>query len=292
MVAPDSYESLLTRHRTTSTTVRVGLAVYPEPSHLPLFAARDWDIATDQGLALVLDATGDHAARLAALEAGRCDVIAAEPLFLLDPAVTGAEPIGCFFTGSAGVLARTDRLVKLRDGELVRVATAAASETMERLCRRIFQGWAGNRGFAVAETQITLEPGGTDPVEDLRRGYDAVWPALAGLEGVRAALGGMETTLLTAEDAGLPGFAALELVAAGEPSDLLESRWTALVAAVEIAIRRLQADPARALALWRAIAGDRDDAEAIITATLPCFRLPVDRNPARWRALGALLRDR
>lgn len=292
MVAPDSYDSLLTRLRHTATTVRLGVSARAEPSQLPLHGLRDWAIADSFGLAVEIDVFAGDAMGFADLQSGRFDVIAAPPMTLLEAAAPDAEPLACFFAAPGGLLARADRLVKLRNGEPVLVSTARPGQAMDRLCRRIVQGWAGAHGFAVAETQITLAAGAEDPVEDLGRGFDAAWPVTVCDEGVRVGTRRLETVFLTADDAGVPGFAALELVAISQGGAAPTAAHHApLLAAIEAAIRRLQAEPARAAALWRAVSGTEADAEEIVAAALPYFQLPLDRRPGRWRRLADLLRD-
>jgi ABC-type nitrate/sulfonate/bicarbonate transport system substrate-binding protein len=273
-------------------TLRIGLEWFLGPHHLALIAARDCGLAAKRRLALVLDEPKEHDGAFPALGRGRCDLILAGPLRLLEPRAHACEPLGCLFETRGGVLVREDRLGKLRAGETIRVASPLPAPLTDSLCRRVLQGWAGNQGFAVAETQIAVEPAGFDHVENLSAGFDATWLAFANVEEILARLRGLAVRLVTAEDGGLPGFSALELVARkGRVPD--EIAWhEALISVLEAAARRLRADPSAATALWReATSADGEGAARIVEATLPCLKAPLNRDPARWRAFEALFED-
>ena len=101
----------------------------------------------------------------------------------------------------------------MRAGKIIHVASTISCPLTDRLCcRRILQGWAGTQGFAVAETQIVVEPAEFCHVDSLRAGFDAAWLAFANTDEVAARQQGMAVRLLTEEQAGLPAFSALELV--------------------------------------------------------------------------------
>jgi hypothetical protein len=270
--------------------LRIRLERFLNPSHLALIMARDCGLAAARGLALVLEEPWENDDGFANLEHGRCDLILTGPLHLLEPVARAGEPLGCLFETDGGVLVREDRLGKLRAGETIRVASSVAAPLMDSLCRRILQGWAGNQGFAVAETQIAVEPAGFHHVDNLRAGFDAAWPAFANLEKTSARLRGLAVRLVTAEEAGLPGFAVLELVARRyrRPDEI--GRHEALISVLETAACRLQADPSAATALWRRTSGaDGADTARIVEATLPCLKSPLNRDPTRWRILETLL---
>jgi hypothetical protein len=226
---------------------------------------------------------------LAALERRRCDLILTGPLQLLELEARACEPLGCLFETKGGVLVREDRLGKLRAGETLRVASPVSAPLTDRLCRRILQGWAGNQGFAVAETQIALESAGFDHIENLQAGFDAAWLAFANVAAVSARLRRLPVRLVTAEEGGLPGFSALELVARKHRRSDEIARHEALISVLEATAGRLRADPSIATALWREVSGDgSEEAARIVEATLPCLKTPLNRDPARWRMLEAL----
>jgi hypothetical protein len=162
----------------------------------------------------------------------------------------------------------------------------------DSICKRILQGWAGSQGVAIAETQITIEPAGFNHVDNLLAGFDAAWLAFANVEGVAARQRGLAVRLLTAEEVGLPGFSALELVARRNRRAEEVEKHETLVSVLEMATRKLRADPRRAVALWREASGnDSEEAARIVEATLSCLKLPIDRTPNRWRTLDALLQE-
>lgn len=290
MTAPDASAFPMTETR-PAITLRVGLEWYLNPDHLALIAVRERRFGSG-GIDLVLDEPKDHYDGFAALEQHRCDLILTEPLHLLEPMAAGCEALGCIFATRGGVLVREDRLGKLRGGELLRVASPVSSPIADRLCRRILQGWAGNSGFAVAETQIMVEPAGFHHVDNLQAGYDAAWLAFANIEAVEAAERGLAVRLITAEEGGIPGFSALELVARRNRSADEAARHDRLIGALEEVTAALQADPVAAISLWQAVSGDGSEKAAkIVRATLPCLKARVDRRPERWQALSMLLED-
>ncbi len=270
--------------------VRVGVARVLDPGHLALLAARDWGLAAARGIALILEETNVRSDGFAVLESRDCDLVVTEPLRLLEPSARGCEPLACLFETRGGVLAREDRLGKLRAGETFRVASSISGPLTDHLCRRILQGWAGSQGFAVAETQIVLEAASFDHLNNLEAGFDAAWVAHANVEGVSARQRGIKARLLFPEDVGLPGFSALELVARkSRRADEIE-RHEALISTLETAAWRLKSDPNAAIELWRQAGGDAaEETAAIILATLACLMTPPNRNPRRCKSLEDML---
>lgn len=291
MTAPDSSSPILLRERETAAALRIGLERVLHPGHLALAAVRAAGLASGDD-ALVLQEPEDRYEGFAALRARKCDLVVAGPLNLLEPMAGGCEPIGCIFASAGGVLVREDRLGKLRGGEILHVATPASGPLSDGLCRRVLQGWAGNQGFAVAETQVVVEAIGRQPVDGLEADYDAVWLAYGPVDAVAASRRGLPVRLVTAEEAGLPPFAALELVARKDRPAEEVARHEALVADLEQAASRLAADPEGAVALWRSASGDGSEtAAAMVLATLPFLQTRLDRRPAHWQALRDLFED-
>jgi ABC-type nitrate/sulfonate/bicarbonate transport system substrate-binding protein len=293
MMASDCSSPVAAGTRTDDrTTLRIGLEGYLNPGHLALIAARDWGLAAARGISLVLDEPKDRHDGFAALERGDCELILTGPLHLLEPPARGCEALGCLFETRGGVLAREDRLGKLRAGETIRVASPVRGPLTDRLCRRILQGWAGTQGFAVAETQIGVEPAGFHHIDNLQAGFDAAWIAFANVDEVSARRRGLAVRLLTAEQAGLSSFSALELVArkSRQPAEI--ERHEALISLLDIAARRLKSDPQAALGVWRKASGDEgEEAAAVVLATVPCLMAPLNRSPRRWRSLEGLLQE-
>ena len=292
MTAPDCSSLVVTGDRAGDrTTVRVGLQWPLKPDYLALIAARDWGLAASRGISLELSEPKAHSDGLAALERGECDLILINPLHLSDAPAYGCEALGCLSQTRGGVLAREDRLGKLRAGEIVRVASTISGPLSDSLCRRVLQSWAGTQGFAVAETQIVVEPAEFYHVDSLRAGFDAAWLAFANTDEVAARQQGIAVRLLTEEQAGLPGFSAFELVArkASRPDET--QRYEMLITLLETAVRRLKSDPQAAVRLWRQASGHDSDEVAQVLATLPCLLIPPNRTPGRWNVLAGLLQE-
>jgi hypothetical protein len=288
-----TFSSALRRDLAENITLRINLEWLLNPDHLALIDVSGADIAAGgERLQVILDQPRQHCDGFVALKQRRCDLIVIEPIHLLEPSATDFVAVGCIFETQGGVLVREDGIDKLRSGESLRVATPVSRPMMDRFCRRILQGWAGNRGFAVAETQILIETAGFRHVDNLAAGFDAAWLAFANIEGVEATQRGLAVRLVTAEEAGLPGFSALELVARKDRSAQEAARHEAVIMALEQAAARLQADPDAAVALWQATSGDTSpSAVAMVRATLPCLKTRADRRPARWQAVQDLLQE-
>jgi NMT1/THI5 like protein len=271
--------------------LQIGLEQPLHPGHLALIAARDGAIAA--GPTLVLQAPGASGDGFAALARGDYDLILSSPLQVLRPEAQRFEALGCLMvTRGSGVLVREDRIGKLRAGETIRVASPFSDPVSNGLCRRTLQSWAGSEGFAVAETQIAVEPAGFGHVDNLQAGFDAAWLAVANVDEIQARRRGPAARLLSAEAAGLPGFSALELVARKARGADEIARHEALIAALEEATPILRADAGLALRLWRVASGDQsEEAEDVVQASLKCLKAPLDRAPGRWRALKALLQE-
>lgn len=291
MTAPSLSSPTLLRERQTAARLRVGLERALHPGHLALAAIRASSAAS--AVALALQAPDVDFDGFAALRARECDLVIAGPLALLEPATSSGEAIGCIFASPGGVLVREDRLGKLRGGEVLHVATSAAWPIADGLCRRVLQGWAGNQGVAVAETQVVVEEvAGRQPADVLEGGFDAAWLAYAPVDAVAAAGRGLAVRLVTAEDAGLPPVAALELVARKDRPAEEVARHEALLTDLEQAASRLAADPEGAVALWRSASGESSEtAAAMVRATLPFLQTRIERRPAHLQALRELFED-
>jgi NMT1/THI5 like len=275
---------------TFCTPLRIRLDWHLNPDHLPLIALRASAIGL--GAELILEEPTVHGEGFEALARGECDLIVSEPLHLLEPMARAAEALGCFLETKGGVLVRADCLDRLRGGETLHVASPVSGRLTDGLCRRMLQRWAGRHGFAIAETQIAVGRAGLSHVESLEAGFDAAWLAFANVEAVAIQHRGLAVRLLTPEEVGLPGFSALELVARKTRSANEIARHEAFVAALERESLHLQADPGAAVALWQAACGCRDEETAtMVAATLPCLKVPIDRAPARWASLEALLAE-
>ncbi len=288
MTAPDTSSPRVIRE-SGSAALSIGLERPRHPGHLGLIAVQVAGLGAAEGLSLSLHEPEDRKDRFAALRARERDLVLAAPLDLLEPAAAGCEAIGCIFAASGGVLVREDRLGRLRGGETLRVATPSAGPIGVGLCRRVLQGWAGNQGFAVAETQVVVDAVAERPLEALTAGYDAAWLAYGCTDAIEASRAGLAVRLVTTEEAGLPAVAALELVACKDRSPQEIARHDALIVALEAATAGLVAAPERAVALWQR-SGGGDDADRVQT-TLPFLKKTVDRSPARWRALHELFAE-
>lgn len=283
---------------THPAALRIGLERFLNPQHLPLLAVRDWEWGQSGDFSVVLEAPDQQGNGFAALERGRCDLITACPLQLTEARASGCEALGCFLESHGGVLMREDRIGKFRGGEVVHIAASLSSPLTDGLCRRILQSWAGAQGWAVAETQILVEPAAADPVDQLVSGCDGVWLAFSDVDEISARQRGLSLRMLTADQAGFPEFAALELVARKRRSAEEIALHERFVAAMDAATTRLRKNPEEAVALWSAAAAGSGtkaiattEAADVVRATLACLKSPMNRQADRWNALFAAFAD-
>lgn len=272
-------------------TLRIALEWYLNPDHLPLLAARE-RLRAD-GLAVELIAPDDHYDGFVALADGSVDLVVNEPLHLVERRALRLAAHGCFFATDGGVLMHRAALDKLRAGAPVRIASPVSVPTTDQLCRDILAGWLAREAGAAPTADVQIEPAGFAHVDNLAAGFDGAWLAFANVEGVSAGVRGLDTVMITTAAAGLPDFSALELIAAADAPAELRSVIAGLVAAMNQAIPRLQADPEAARRLWQAASGEAASAEsdAVVAATLPRLCAPVRRDAARWRPMWRYLHD-
>jgi ABC-type nitrate/sulfonate/bicarbonate transport system substrate-binding protein len=269
-------------------SLRIALEWFLNPDHLPLIAARE--ALRGQGLAIELVAPDDHYDGFAALADGAVDLVVNEPLHLVERRPLPLAAHGCFFATDGGVLMQRAALDRLAAGGAVRIASPVSVPTTDSLCRDILAGWLARRGGTLDPAQVHIVAAGFAHVDNLAAGFDGAWLAFANVEGVSAAVRGLDVVMVTTAEAGIPHFSALELIAAAAPPPLRQA-IAALVAAMDAAIPALQADPAAAAHLWYAASGEAHSAEtdAIIAATLPRLVAPVRRDAARWRPMWRYL---
>lgn len=272
--------------------LRIALEWFLNPDHLPLIAARDhlrgngWDID--------LVVPDDHYDGFQALGEGAVDMVVNEPLHLVEQRAIRLISHGCFFATEGGVLMHRAALDALVAGSMVRIASPVSNATTDALCLDILTGWVTQQGGKLDPSQIGIEAAGFAHIENLASGYDGAWLAFANVEGVAAQVRGLDTQLITTAEAGIPNFSALELIgAANAPPDVCDA-IRAYVATLEQVTPMLCGDPAAARTLWYAASGEAVSAEAdaIVTASLERFLVPVRRDADMWRPMWRYLHER
>ncbi len=272
--------------------LRIALEWFLNPDHLPLIAARERLRA--EGVEVELIVPDDHYDGFEALGRGEVDLVVNEPLHLVEQRDLSLTSYGCFFATDGGVLMHRAALERLVAGQRVRIASPVSNPTTDQLCRDILSGWMEAQGQALADNQIVIEAAGFSHVDNLTDGYDGAWLAFANVEGVSAQVRGLDTQLVTTAEAGIPNFSALELIGAATAAENVRQVIGHLVATLNAVTPTLQADPAAAQQLWYAASDEprSEEADAIVTASLPKFLAPVQRDITMWRPMWRYLHDR
>lgn len=266
-------------------TLKIALEWFLNPDHLPLLAARE--AAAAEGDTMELVVPDDHYDGFEALANGQVDAVVNEPLHLMERHRAALRSLGTFFHTDGGVLLSRSAQQRLREGGAIRVSSPVSNPVTDGLCRDILCGWFQRQGVAMHPSQITVYEGGFDHVANLRSGADAAWLAFANIEGVMVREAGLAVDMVTTTAGGVPGFSALELIAARRPEPAQQAALERLVARLNQAIPALQADTERARSLWYAATGETPNptTDAMVTDTLTRFVAPVRPDAERWRAV-------
>lgn len=264
--------------------LRIALEWFLNPDHLPLLAARE-------ALAGVVDVElvvpDDHYDGFAELEAGRVDLVTNEPLHLLERHGAPLRSLGTFFHTDGGILITAAARQRLLDGGAIRVSSPVSNAVTDGLCRDIVAGWLQRQGKPFAPSQVSVHEGGFEHVDNLVKGADAAWLAFANIELIDALQRGLDVSLISTTDGGVPGFSALELIGRRDPTPTQQVACARFVAAMNDAIVHLQAHPAEARALWYRASGRAPSVaiDATIDDTLTRFVAPVRADGERWLAV-------
>ena len=269
--------------------LRIALEWFLNPDHLPLLAARAR--LRSEGLDVELVVPDDHYDGFDALANGQVELVVNEPLHLVERRPSRLISYGCFFATDGGVLMHRVALDRLAVGDSIRIASPVSNPTTDRLCRDILAGWMSQQGRTLEGDRVSIEPAGFAHVDNLAAGYDGAWLAFANVEGVAARVRGLETQLVTTSQAGIPNFSALELIGSAGAHEAARAAIAKLVAALDLVIPELRADPAAARRLWYTASGEvpGEEADAIVDDSLGRFLAPVRPNIDLWRPMWRYL---
>lgn len=267
--------------------IEVALEWFLNPDHLPLIVGVHEGLFAAQGLEVALEVPDDHYDGMAGVTEGTVAFAVNEPLHMLDVARPGLRACGCFFETEGGVLLHRRAVDALFAGERVRIASPVAGEATDAIARLILRRWAQARGRAVADAQVAIEAAGFHHLDNMASGYDGAWLCFANFEGVQARLSGLDAEFVTARDAGLPNFSALELFTSADFLRDHPSVVDRFRAVLDAAVERLSGDVAYAQSAWREHGGEPPTplADAIVADTCTRFVRPVRPDPERWRPL-------
>src|SRR5690606_19964885 len=95
----------------------------------------------------------------------------------------------------------------------ITVSSPVSNPVTDGLCRDILAGWLQRQGHGpLQEGQVTVREAGFNHVDNLAAGADAAWLAFANIELIDAHQRGLDISMISTTDGGIPGFSALELI--------------------------------------------------------------------------------
>jgi ABC-type nitrate/sulfonate/bicarbonate transport system substrate-binding protein len=267
--------------------VDVALEWFLNPDHLPFLAGIEEGWFAAEGLEVELIPPEGHYDGLAEVEAGRVAFACNEPLHMLDAARPGLRALGCFFETEGGVMLTPAGEARLFAGQPIRLASPVAGGVTDAIAREILLRHAAARGRRAAAEAIAVVEAGFEHLANLRAGFDGAWLCFHNFEVVGAKVEGLAHVFVSTAAVGLPNFSALELFTSRAFATREPGAVAAMQQVLSRAVRALQADPERALAIWRKRSGEEETPllRAILADTLPRFVAPVRADPARWRGL-------
>lgn len=273
------------------------LDFFPNADHAPVYAAQGNGHFGDVGLDVRIRQPADPAAPIKEVAAGRVDLAIS-----YEPEVFRARDQGLPVTSVAALVQRPlTSIISLRD--------AGISRPAELEGRRV--GTAGI-DYQSAYLDAILERAGVDPgsVERQDVGFnlsaallagrvDAVMGAFWNYEGTELRLRGRDPSIIRVDDAGIPQYDELVLVAneqaLAEDDDLIRSFIGALARGAE----DLRRDPQQGIGPLLEANPDLDPElqREVVEVTLPHFLPPPDRpygyqSPEQWEAFGGFLAER
>eukprot|EP00667_Euglena_gracilis_P018366 EG_transcript_19489 len=269
--------------------LRVALEWFLNPDHLPLLAARA--ALRAEGLAVELVVPDHHYDGFAALEKGEVELVVNEPLHLVEERSLPLLSHGCFFVTEGGVLMHRAALDRLRAGAGVRIASPVSTPTTDHLCADILRGWLRTHGQSLSPDQVTIDPAGFAHVDNLQNGFDGAWLAFANIEAVDAGMRGLNTSLVSTSEAGIPNFSALEVIGRPDADPDVSRSIARLTDTLDRVIPELKANPAAARQLWYDASRETETptTDAIVGATLARLRAPTAPAAALWRPMWRYL---
>lgn len=267
--------------------IDVGLEWFLNPDHLPFIVALEKGWFRDKGLDVRLHEPEGHYDSLAAVIEGRLAFACNEPLHMVDAPRPGLKALGCFFETDGGVMLTPEGESRLSAGESIRIASPVAGEVTDDLARLILQRWCEQREIVFDPELVQIEAAGFEHLENLQGGFHGAWLCFANFEGVEARHLGVEATLITTAQVGLPNFSALELFTGKafleQHGELVDDFIRLLSDAGRLCIEY----PDEAMGMWYRYTGESRSElmDAIVRDT--CLRLvsPVIRDAGRWREM-------
>lgn len=280
-----------------ATDVELLLDFFPNADHVPIYAAQANGRFEARGLDVEIRPPADPAAPIKEVAAGRVDLAIS-----YEPEVMRARDEGLPVVAVAALVqAPLTSIISLPEADVARPADLQGKRV----------GTAGI-DYQTAFLETVLEEAGVDPatVEQQDVGFDLTGALLAGrvdavlgafwnYEGTQLRLRGRQPDVIRMEQAGIPPYDELVLVANEDALAEDPALVRAFVAAVADGTADLRRDQAAGLQALLEANPDLDPElqRAAVEVTMPLFDPPAGEpygwlEPAKWQAFGAFLAER
>jgi putative hydroxymethylpyrimidine transport system substrate-binding protein len=279
-----------------SKRVELMLDYFPNADHAGIYAAQAAGHFEQAGLDVEIRQPPDPAAPIKQVAAGRVDLaISYEPeVFRARDQGLDVVSIGALVQGPLTSIVSLPRAGIRRPSELEGKTVGTAGIDYQSAYLRTVLGEAGVDPSSVKERNVgfSLVPA------LLTRKVDAVLGAFWNYEGTQLRREGRKPRIIRIEDAGVPDYDELVLVANADALERDSGKLRAFIGAVQRGTNDLRRDPDAAIEGLLAANPDLDAGlqRAVVRATLPLFVAPEGKpfgwqDPRQWDAFSAWMDD-
>lgn len=195
--------------------IKIVLEWFLNPDHLPFLYGIEKGIFEENGFFVEVEAPNDHYDGFDDIKAGRAQIAITEPLHILEHYQDGLLSLGCFFETHGGILVKKEAMDKLKNGELLRIASPASNEFTNTLALELTKGYNKLNGWT-QDVKIQIDHVDFYHIKNLKAGYDAAWLCFENFEGIEARLEGLDVELIGTNALSLPNVSALEMTTSKE----------------------------------------------------------------------------
>ncbi len=195
-------------------TIKISLEWFLNPDHLPMIAGVVLGKYREKGLDVAIIEPQEHYDGFEDLVAGNIDIHCNEPIHLFEHYFDGLKSLGCFFETRGGVMIRSDRVEKLKNGSKLRITTPAANPVTNKVGFEILKRYAQKNGFVIERENVEFVQTDFWHIRNMQNdlSFDGAWLVFENFEGVEARLEGFENLFIDQYESPYPNFSALEFM--------------------------------------------------------------------------------